>query len=85
MPLASECKAVLDWVASANLPSYPSVGAVEARKLFRMGRMALQNPPPDVASVQNRAIPGPRGEIPVRIYRPLGSNPTAAYPKPSPR
>jgi acetyl esterase len=40
-----------------------------------MAKRRLLNPPPvdDVGSVNDRTIPGPAGEIPVRVYTPLKS------------
>jgi acetyl esterase len=47
--------------------------AAEARRQFREARAPLQPEPPEVASVEDRAIPGPGGQLPIRSYRPLGS------------
>jgi acetyl esterase len=46
----------------------------EARDGYR-ALAAMLGPPPKVASVENRAIPGPAGDIRVRIYRPAGDGP----------
>jgi acetyl esterase len=80
MPLAPEARALLDWLVQANLPRYPSIGPVESRKVFRERGPFLQPPRPEVASVSERAIPGPHGPIPARIYRPLGSASDAVLP-----
>jgi acetyl esterase len=39
------------------------------------GFLALQGEPVEVASVQDRTVPGPAGEIPVRVYTPAGEGP----------
>lgn len=72
MSLAPECRAVLDWIA-ANRPPYDTVPVAEARRLYREARRAVQPDPPEMASVEDRLIPGPAGSIPIRAYRPLAS------------
>jgi len=64
---------VLDRIARANLPPYRALGADGARTLYRETRGALAAPPPEVARVANLRAPGPAGDIPVRLYRPLGA------------
>ena len=80
MPLDPQAKAVLERVARANLPPYPQLGAEGARKLYRETRGALAAPAQEVASVVALRAAGPGGEIPVRLYRPLGSTVTEALP-----
>jgi acetyl esterase len=53
----------------ANFPALENLSAAEGRRLVA----AAPRPPLpriDVADVTDRGIPGPGGEIPVRIYRP---------------
>ena len=67
--LLPEVQAVLDENAAAKLPDFSTLSADEARTLFLELRLA----PPEivpVAEVQDRTIPGPGGELAVRIYRP---------------
>jgi acetyl esterase len=73
MQLDPQARAVLERVARANLPPYPKLGAAAARTLYRETRGALSAPPPDVARVANLSATGPVGEVPVRLYRPLGT------------
>ena len=80
MPLDPQAKAVLERVARANLPPYPQLGAEGARKLYRETRGALAAPAQEVASVVALRAAGPGGEIPVRLYRPLGSTAAEALP-----
>jgi acetyl esterase len=80
MPLAPEAKAVLDWIAAAKTPPYDTLPPAEARLQYRETRKLLTPPLPDVAGVQDRAIPGPHGPIPIRCYRPLGSKPDDVLP-----
>ncbi len=71
--LDPQAKAVLERVAHANLPPYPQLGAAGARKLYRETRGALAPVPPELARVADLRAPGPAGDIPVRLYRPLGT------------
>jgi acetyl esterase len=80
MPLAPEARGVLDYLAQANLPRYPAVGPVEARRIFRERGRLLQPERPEVGSVEDHVAPGPQGTIPVRLYRPLGSDREAVLP-----
>ena len=52
----------------------PSQGVDLVRQGYIMARAALSEKP-EVTSVEDRAIPGPAGDIPVRIYTPAGEAP----------
>src|SRR5262249_22055861 len=52
-----------------------TLDAPEARRVSSTMFKTLAGAPEDVAQVENRRIPGPGGEIPVRIYTPEGSGP----------
>jgi acetyl esterase len=73
MPLAPEARAVLDAIAAANRTPYEQLPPPEARRQFKEARGPLQPDPPEVASAEERDIPGPGGPLRVRSYRPLGS------------
>jgi acetyl esterase len=49
----------------------PVAAAAEVRARLKASRRPAE--PVEVGDVENRTIPGPAGEIPVRIYRPLGA------------
>jgi acetyl esterase len=67
MPLDPQARAVLDMLAALGTPPIGTVPASEAR----IAAAARPLPPGSpVARVENRTIPGPAGEIPVRIYWP---------------
>jgi acetyl esterase len=72
MPLDPQARTVLDTLAAMGLPPVGSVSAVESRIA-----MATRPLPPgaEVASVENRRVVGPDGDIPVRIYTPIGQAP----------
>lgn len=77
-----EMKAVLDALASLGGKPIETLSPAEARRqptpadavkkvLQQHGRPATPEP---VANVENRTIPGPGGQIPIRIYWPKGSD-----------
>ena len=71
MALDPALKALLDAMAASGAPALDALPPVEARVMF--DNMPLPRREIAVASVENRKIPGPAGEIPVRIYRPEGA------------
>lgn len=72
MPLDPQAQVVLDQLAALGLPPNHKVTPEEARA----NSLARPRPPgPEVAKVENRRIPGPGGEIPLRIYTPQGTAP----------
>ncbi len=73
MPLDPQARAVLERIARANLPPYPELGPAAVRELYRETRGSLSAAPPEVADIAALRAPGPAGEVPVRLYRPLGS------------
>jgi acetyl esterase len=72
MPLDPQARTVLDTLAALGAPPLGTVSAAEARIA-----MAARPLPPGapVAKVEDRTIPGPDGEIPIRIYTPEGEAP----------
>ena len=74
MPLDPQARAVLDQMAALGLPPLGSLSPEETRRNMEERQAAL--PPGEaVASVEDRTIPGPGGDIPIRIYRPDGPTP----------
>ncbi|WP_089938507.1 alpha/beta hydrolase [Candidatus Entotheonella palauensis] len=72
MPLDPQAQSVLDVVAALNLPPNHTVSPAEARA---NAKMRPQAEGPEVAKVEDRTIPGPGPEIPVRVYTPAGPGP----------
>jgi acetyl esterase len=80
MALDPQARAVLERVARANLAPYSRLGPVASRELYRETRGKLAAAPPEVAHVDDLRATGPAGDIPVRLYRCLGSTPGESLP-----
>lgn len=72
MPLHSQARAVLDALAEMKLPDLSELSPADARALTTKQREAL--PPGPDAVVLDREIPGPAGNIAIRIFKPPGTN-----------
>ena len=72
MPLDPQAQAVIEQVNALGLPPVWEVSPAQAR----LNAASRPRPAgPAVASVMDRGIPGPDGEVAVRIYAPAGSGP----------
>ena len=72
MPIDPQAQAYMDEVAAAGMPSWnQSLMPATARQYLN----TVISPGPEVAKLEDRLIPGPGGDIPVRIYTPPGSGP----------
>lgn len=67
MPVVPELKALLGQFGS-NPVDFATVEPEAMRRLFKM--LAATEPGTPVGTVEDRAIPGPAGDVAVRIYRP---------------
>ena len=72
MPLDPQARMVLEQTAALGLPATHTVSPEEARA---NGKLRPRSPGPEVARVEDRSIPGPDGDVPVRIYTPEGAGP----------
>ena len=72
MPIDPQAQEVLDQLVSLGLPPNETLSPEEARTNMLARPRA---PGPDVAKVEDRAIPSGGVQIPVRIYTPAGSGP----------
>ncbi len=77
MPLDPILKMVVDQMAAAGVLPLRAETAEQARRRFEAMSLAGRNPEP-VGRTEDRRIPGPAGEIPVRIYAPEGAGPFPA-------
>lgn len=69
MPLDPQIKAMLDQLAELDVVDYREITPQDLRQLMKLNA-AFDGPPEDVATVEDRSLPGPAGAIPVRVYRP---------------
>jgi len=73
MPLDPEAKMLLEQLTTVVKP-FEELSVEEARAaIVTLSAAAGEGEP--VARVENRTLPGPRGEIPVRVYTPEGRAP----------
>ena len=80
MPLDPESQNLLDLMAAANRPAWISLTPQAAREQYLATRAGAQGKRPDGVAVIDRTIPGPAGEIPVRLYRPKSAPADAKLP-----
>ena len=72
MPLDPQAKALLE--AMPPIPDFETLGVEGARAVMEQGAVAPAEVE-EVARVEERALPGPAGDVPVRIYWPPGEGP----------
>lgn len=72
MPLDPQAQQVIEQLAALGFPPVHTVSPEQARSNARMRPRAAG---PEVARVENRRIPGPACDIPVRLYTPAGAGP----------
>jgi acetyl esterase len=78
MPLDPQGQALIDTMAQSGLPQpweQPSAAAARAQVRATMAAANAGVEPHPVARVEDRTIPGPAGEIPIRIYWPSDDAP----------
>jgi acetyl esterase len=68
MPLTPEYQAMLAELAETPAPKMTELSPGETREMYRLMRPV--NDAMVVGSVENRTIPGPGGDIPIRIFKP---------------
>src|SRR4051812_50039448 len=74
MPLHPQCRALLDEMEAAGVRPFEELSVPEARAAA-WGYLATAGEPQAVAAVADRYIPGPHGDIHVRVYTPEGGGP----------
>ena len=75
MALLPEIRALLDRQAASGRPTLHRQSVAQARAFHVQDAPALNGPPAAVAAVADRTVPGPAGELPVRVYTPEGEPP----------
>ncbi len=76
MPLHPQMKAYIELMAASRAVPMESLTPQEARKMVNL---APRPPSPEPAKVEDRKIPGPHGEIPIRITWPAGKGPFPVF------
>src|SRR5260221_3380253 len=80
MALDPESQRLIDLMAAANRPAWNTLSPKAARELYLSLRPGAKGPRPTDVKVVDRTIPGPSGELAVRIYRPASAAPDAELP-----
>jgi acetyl esterase len=80
MTLHPGAQAVLDLIAEAGRPSFEEMTVPECREAYVNSRKALQPDPIDVAEIRNLTMPGPGGDIALRLYRAEKAKPGVLQP-----
>jgi acetyl esterase len=75
--LDPEIQRVLDAMPAARLVEEVPIEELRAGHEAETERFA--GPGPELAEVRDAALPGPAGEVPVRVYRSVGARGTIAY------
>jgi acetyl esterase len=74
MPLDPLAKQFLDQIVASGLPPIESMTPADAR-IATDAMMSAVADVPEIASVEDRRIPGPAGDIPIRVYASAGRVP----------
>jgi len=72
--LHPQAQAWLDFLKARGVPPTHTLSVADARRLYRDRRSITQPAPPEVALVRALSAEGPHGAIPLRLYRPIGSD-----------
>jgi acetyl esterase len=78
--LHPQTRALLDLIEQRGIPPTHTLSVADARAYYRDRRSVTQPAPAEVALVRELMADGAHGPIPLRLYRPLGSNASAALP-----
>lgn len=68
--LHPQTKAMLERIRSAAAPPFDQLTPRQSREIYRTRVAQVNLPKADLASVEDRSIPGPHGPIGLRVYRP---------------
>lgn len=73
--LHPQAHALIRLIEEKGLPPTHTLTPAEARHWYRERRFFTQPDSPQVASTHELKAPGAAGDIPLRLYRPIGSSP----------
>ncbi|MDR3537101.1 MAG: alpha/beta hydrolase [Acetobacteraceae bacterium] len=80
MPLDPDARLVIDMMRAAGRPPFEALSPDEAREAYANSRKILQPAREDVAETRDITAPGPHGDIPLRLYRPIGTEAADVLP-----
>lgn len=80
MTINPDAAKVVELIIASGRPPYPTIGHVAAREIFVASRAILQPDPSPVAEVHDLAATGPVGQIPLRLYRGIGTDTKSPQP-----
>ncbi|MDB5828991.1 MAG: acetyl hydrolase, partial [Variovorax sp.] len=78
--LHPQARALMDLMAERGVPPTHTLSPTEARAFYRERRTFTQPEPQEVAEVRDLKADTAQGEIPLRLYRPLGSAAATVLP-----
>ena len=70
MTIDPQARAYLDRAAASGVPPAHLVSPEEARRNFRAGTPLVVGEPIELPRIEDLAVPGPAGAVPVRLYAP---------------
>lgn len=79
MPVHPQIKLALEALAKANLPPIQTLSALKAREVMNAMSKARGGQPAPVAKTEDRTVPGPHGDVPVRIHWPKAKGPYPVF------
>jgi len=71
VPLDPQVQVLLEQMSSGGMPALSAGSPQDARTMIA-GMQEMMGAGEEVAAVEDRTVPGPAGDIPVRVYRPAG-------------
>ncbi|MBT7664023.1 MAG: alpha/beta hydrolase fold domain-containing protein, partial [Rhodospirillaceae bacterium] len=74
MPLKPQLVEILEAMKALGMKPMHELSPVDAREQMEAGVRARNVTPIELGSIEEQSIPGPHGDIPVRIYRPKGAS-----------
>ncbi|KQT10470.1 alpha/beta hydrolase [Ramlibacter sp. Leaf400] len=78
--LHPQAQALLRLIEEKGIPPTHTLTPEKAREYYLVRRAVTQPDPPEVALARDLAAPGPGGEIPLRLYRPMGASAAQVLP-----
>jgi acetyl esterase len=78
--LHPQAQALLRLIEEKGIPPMHTLTPEQAREYYLVRRAVTQPDPPEVAVSRDLAATGPGGDIPLRLFRPLGSSPQQVLP-----